>query len=69
MRIKMTGGPIWFNTMPTIGSAGHSLPSIPLTIDPQEVLPEGTYAVEVTLKGPDGKEHKATAQFTVGHAC
>lgn len=69
MRANLKSDTVWFNTMPTIGDGGHSLPGIEVTLEPEEVLPEGKYELEVRLKGPDGKEQTATTRLVVAHAC
>ena len=68
MQIKMNSDTVWFNTMPIIGEGDNELPSVEVIIEPDEILPEGKYELEVRLKGPDGKEHIATTSLCVAHA-
>lgn len=69
MQIKMESDTVWFNTMPTVGQGRRALPTVNVSIQPDEVLPEGKYELEVRIKGPDGKEQTATTRLVVAHAC
>ena len=73
MRLKLKSDTVWFDTMPSIaheeGSGGPYLPDVEIILQPEEVLPEGKYELEVRLKGPDGKVQTATERLVVAHAC
>lgn len=67
MKIKLKSETVWFNVMPTIGEGGRPLPTVDVTIEPGEVLPDGEYQLEVCLTGPKGKKRRATARLVVEH--
>ncbi|MES2006958.1 MAG: hypothetical protein V4436_02505 [Patescibacteria group bacterium] len=66
--MKATADKVWFNTMALIDDDKGNFPNISIILEPDEVLPEGTHSVEVTLKGPDGKERNASATLEVFYA-
>ena len=66
MQLKMRSDTICFNTMPSIGDK-RPLPTVDIATEPDEILPEGCYQLEVRLRGPNGQEYTATTHLVVDH--
>ncbi|MBU0750364.1 hypothetical protein KKH15_02500 [Patescibacteria group bacterium] len=67
VKVKLKSETHWVNVMPSIGQT-RSPESLEIVLDPEEILPEGDYELEVTLKGTDGQPRTASARLRVSHA-